>query len=96
MIFDPDEHFVVVRSKRTGAHSHVDLRVLDRMLESIAQETPTAPDTGRIDSGEVEALRAQVERLTRDLQVVMSQVDAMRQILLQLVGKEVVADIRAA
>lgn len=39
---------------------------------------------------------ADIERLTRDLQVVVQQVDAMRQILLQLCGKEVVADILAA
>lgn len=91
--FDPDAHFVVVRSKRTGEHHHVDLRVLDRILDAIPSQA--APQTGRFNS-DVAALQAQVERLTRDLQELLTKLDTLERVQDAILDTNVLSDVRVA
>lgn len=91
--FHPDEHYVVVRSKRDGSYDHVDLRTLDSVLDAIPS---TAPQTGRSDSGDVAALHAQIERMARDQQAVVAELTDLRRIVNAILSADVVASVRVA
>jgi hypothetical protein len=72
--FDPDKHFVVVRSKVDGHHDHVDLRTLDTILESIGRERQAAPATG-VSAHDLAAFE---ERIARQVQALAVMLDQLR------------------
>lgn len=98
--FDPDEHFVVVRSKRTGEHKHVDLRVLDMMLESIvstdqAPPVPVPQITPETDQ-QVDALRDVlavmqhvIETQGKTIQSLAAELELMKAAVVQVGVREV-------
>lgn len=105
--YDPDTHYVVVRSKRDGLHHQVDLRTLDAILDRVSASPPYAAPTVPVPLAATDDLRglltSLVEELERDRQRFAQQIDALqrdhaslRETVRQIIQHSMITRVEAA